>query len=225
MLSRTDKVIVLFSGGIDSTALLYRLLSRTEAVVHAHHVHLINVEGRFTCEKIAVERLVPYLRAHTRAFEYSESTFASNALRYSGMDIITALYCGALAAQDDLLNHRDSAGRPRYQYKVAVGDNAGTYQADSWPSPMAHMIFQAASLSHPRNTQYIPQLIQPIVHLTKRQLIEELPPALLDLTWSCRRPRYLKDKDQYVECAECHSCEELKTLGLLKGKVFKAGGR
>ena len=43
---RDIRMIVMWSGGIDSTFKLAYLLRETEYQVHAHHVNIVNHEGR-----------------------------------------------------------------------------------------------------------------------------------------------------------------------------------
>ena len=47
------RMIVMWSGGIDSTFKLAYLLKETEYQVHAHHVHIVNREGRSQAEPAA----------------------------------------------------------------------------------------------------------------------------------------------------------------------------
>jgi hypothetical protein len=44
--NRDVHMIVMWSGGIDSTFKLASLLKETAYKFHAHHVHLVNAEGR-----------------------------------------------------------------------------------------------------------------------------------------------------------------------------------
>jgi 7-cyano-7-deazaguanine synthase in queuosine biosynthesis len=67
------RMIVMWSGGIDSTFKLSYLLKETEYQVHAHHVHIVNREGRGTAERAACRALRPKLRS-IRRFAYTEST-------------------------------------------------------------------------------------------------------------------------------------------------------
>jgi tRNA U34 2-thiouridine synthase MnmA/TrmU len=51
------RMIVMWSGGIDSTFKLAYLLKETEYQIHAHHVHIINREGRSKQEQAACRAL------------------------------------------------------------------------------------------------------------------------------------------------------------------------
>src|SRR4029077_18363528 len=66
------RMIVMWSGGIDSTFKLAYLLKETEYQVHAHHVHIVNREGRSQAERAACVALRSKLKA-IRSFAYTES--------------------------------------------------------------------------------------------------------------------------------------------------------
>ena len=65
--------LVMFSGGLDSTAALYKLLTGSEDDLHVHHVHLVNRDGRARAERDAVQAVLAWCRANCRPFSYSES--------------------------------------------------------------------------------------------------------------------------------------------------------
>ena len=66
------RMIVMWSGGIDSTFKLAYLLKETEYQVHAHHVHIVNREGRSQAEQAACAALRSKLKA-IRSFAYTDS--------------------------------------------------------------------------------------------------------------------------------------------------------
>jgi hypothetical protein len=67
------RMIVMWSGGIDSTFKLAYLLKETAYQVHAHHVQIVNREGRRRAEHAACRALRAKLKA-IRAFAYTESS-------------------------------------------------------------------------------------------------------------------------------------------------------
>jgi 7-cyano-7-deazaguanine synthase in queuosine biosynthesis len=46
--------------------------------------------------------------------------------------------------------------------------------------------------------------IYPVYHATKQALAKSLPPELVALTWSCRRP--LRQGTAWVPCGACKAC-------------------
>lgn len=59
--------LVMYSGGLDGFAVLYNLLEHTNISIHAHHVELVNFEGREKAKTEAIARQRAYLDAHCRA--------------------------------------------------------------------------------------------------------------------------------------------------------------
>lgn len=67
-------VLVMFSGGLDSTTALYKLLKDTDYNIYAHHTILKDSTERWKDELHACKNIVKYLQT-IRNFNYSESTF------------------------------------------------------------------------------------------------------------------------------------------------------
>jgi tRNA(Ile)-lysidine synthase TilS/MesJ len=88
--------LVMFSGGLDSTAMLVKLLEETKDELRVHHIRMANKEGRAEAEQAAVERIVAWCRDHYRPFRYSES-----ALDFTALEAIPIDY-----------GHRESLGAP-----------------------------------------------------------------------------------------------------------------
>ena len=71
--------IVMLSGGIDSVAVLKKVLEETDEKIYAHHIHIKNHEGinnirRYKAEALALRKIIPYMKKNFRDFHYSEST-------------------------------------------------------------------------------------------------------------------------------------------------------
>ena len=47
--------------------------------------------------------------------------------------------------------------------------------------------------------------------LNKKKMINTLPPELLKMTWSCRRPIYTKEGASR-SCGKCHPCQEINFI-------------
>ena len=211
-----NKTVLLFSGGVDSTALLYRQLRDTSDIIYVHHINFLNIEDRAYCEKIACVSIVNYLRENIRPFLYSESTFNWPGRDFIGWDIVTAMYIGALATRDVMIGDVKKKEYDEYSYRVAIGDNADDFNSYQWKTPVAQGIFALASLSVPWKNQVIPQIIQPIAHLKKKDLIDDMPRELFDLTWTCRHPVLSRQEKAFKECGTCISCKALKELGYFR---------
>lgn len=71
---KKKNILVMFSGGLDSTTALYYLLKETKHNIYAHHVILKDATNRWIDELNACKTLLPLLY-DIRSFSYSESTF------------------------------------------------------------------------------------------------------------------------------------------------------
>jgi tRNA(Ile)-lysidine synthase TilS/MesJ len=73
-------ILAMYSGGLDSLGMVYKLLTDPEYkdhVIHIHHVHNRNVEHRDRAEAITVELALKELERLGFSFIYSESEIAS----------------------------------------------------------------------------------------------------------------------------------------------------
>ena len=52
--------LVMFSGGLDSTAMLVKLLTQSKDELRVHHIRMVNREGRAGAEQAAVEAIVAW---------------------------------------------------------------------------------------------------------------------------------------------------------------------
>src|SRR5918999_3349818 len=112
--------LVMFSGGLDSTAMLVKLLTESAEELRVHHIRMVNRERRDLAEQRAVEAIVAYCRRHYRPFRYSESGLEFEALEAIPIDYLSIAFVacqvaidtpgcnrvavGALAADTDIMN-------------------------------------------------------------------------------------------------------------------------
>ena len=135
--------LAMFSGGIDSTAMLVKLLTASADELRVHHIRMVNREGRDRAESRAVEAIVAYCREHYRPFRYSESGLDFSALEAIPIDYLsiafvacqvaidtprcTRIAVGSLAADTDIEN------RTARQQRVSTRCTPATARA-SWAS-------------------------------------------------------------------------------------------
>jgi 7-cyano-7-deazaguanine synthase in queuosine biosynthesis len=55
--------LAMFSGGLDSTAMLVQLLGESDEPLRVHHIHMENAERRAGAERGAAEAIVAWCRA------------------------------------------------------------------------------------------------------------------------------------------------------------------
>lgn len=182
--------LVMLSGGIDSTYYLAKVLQETDQPVHAHHIHLVNHEGRHEVEAQSCKKIVEFCRTNYRWFDYSESTTIRHA-EGLGADIMTvALEAGIVA----------SNMRPFPKWWM-VGDCLEDRDNSLYgPTRRGHIEAVMAAACFPNKAPiYKVFQVKP-----KKELMAYLGPELTALCWGCRTP--LDGKP----CGECRTCNHLR---------------
>jgi hypothetical protein len=200
--------LVMFSGGMDSTAMLVRLLTREEDELRVHHIRMVNREGRDGAEQAAVEAILTYLRAHYRPFRYSESGLDFSELAAIPIDYLSIAYVACQVAIDTPRCNRIAAGSLSTDTDIV---NRSARQQRVFQEMYA--CYRARKLGEPEV-----RWIFPVYDTPKAGLARELPPELLDLTWSCRRP--VRAGGGWRPCGTCKACHARRESGVISG-----GGR
>lgn len=190
--------IVMFSGGVDSTYALTRLLRETDDFLVAHHIHLVNQEGRHLAEARACSRIVDYLKEKIRPFEYSESTLDRRGMPSFGFDGVVAGFEAGLVSNGCVFKHGKHADR----WTMGLNrEELDEMQSSDWLRDRLRYILNAAEASaYPAKP---PEYFRPPVK-PKRELLSYLGPVLSDMCWVCRTP-----VDGYEPCGKCKSCKRL----------------
>ena len=186
--------LVMFSGGLDSTAMLHQLLTETDADLRVHHIRMANREQRAEAEQAAVERIIAWCRGHYRPFRYSESALDFRALDAIPIDYLCIAFVACQVAIDT----------PRCN-RVAVASLARDTDIEN-RSARQRRVFDAMYECYRYRKLGEPELqwVYPVYHATKRELAARLPRELLELTWSCRRP--LREAAGFRPCGACKAC-------------------
>ena len=189
--------LVMFSGGLDSTAMLVKLLAQSRDELRVHHICMVNREGRDRAESHAVESILGYLRTRYRPFRYSESALDFSQLEAIPIDYVSIAFVACQVAIDTpgcnriavgaLATDTDIANRTARQKRV-FEEMYGCYRARKLGEPRVDWIF-------------------PVYDTPKAELASALPQGLLDLTWSCRRP-----VDGFRPCMTCKACKARQGL-------------
>ena len=190
-------ILAMYSGGLDSLGMIYKLLTDPEYKdykLHIHHVHQRNVEHRDRAESIVVERVLKELEQLGFSFIYSESEIASQP------------YNGKFMYDTDSINF--FAGyicsvNPRIK-KVAMGMQANDHNHSLEERRIrANKIFTAFTDA---------EKIFPVLEMSKREIYDSLPESLRDMFWSCRRPVY--SEKNIAPCGKCDTCVKLCEQGI-----------
>jgi len=194
-----ETVLVMFSGGVDSTWLLHHYLRDTSRRVHAHHISIrYPHQQRWRAEDPACDAIVDWCREHLRDLDYSTSRFDLDFHRI-GWDSDLQLLVASKVAMNlgpgpitvALGWCTEDVERPRVRERQERRVTPRLWEA------------LCESVGRPNLSRHI---AMPIVEmgLSKADLLEQLPEALLERTWSCRNPVFTDGVP--CPCGECHAC-------------------
>ena len=190
-------ILAMYSGGLDSLGMVYKLLTEEQYKdydIHVHHVHNRNIENRDRAEAIAVELALKELKRLGYEFEYTENEMTSPHIGTGFLyDTDTMnFFAGFICSNDTRIK------------KVAMGMTANdANQRLEERRTRANKILQAFTDA---------EKIFPVLNLSKLEIHRMLPESLRNLFWSCRTPQY--KETQILPCGHCHSCRELRAQGI-----------
>ena len=189
---RKEKVVVMYSGGMDSVSLAWSLLEHTQHAVHIHSIHLDNSEGRFKAEAQAIHQSINWLKDNQREFEFSSCLYSYKAKYPGGRDMSLALF---------------QAGRVISTMTDPVcAVFTGDYNMSKEESAEAYGVLSALFM----NKHNKPVWAAPFDYMSKVPLERSLgvyyamPAELRKMYWSCRRPK--ETPEGFLSCGECHAC-------------------
>jgi 7-cyano-7-deazaguanine synthase in queuosine biosynthesis len=194
----------MFSGGLDSTAVLVRLLAETTDDIRAHHIRMVNREGRADAEQGAVEAIIYWCNRHYRPFRYSESALDFSSLSAIPIDFISVAYVACQVAIDTPGCKRIAVGtlaRDLDEMKRSVCASQRRIFASMFEC------YRARKLGEPSL-----EWVYPVYALSKPQVASLLAPELRELTWSCRRP--VPKEGKFSPCGNCKPCRARADLHL-----------
>lgn len=182
-------VLLMFSGGLDSTGAFWRLIAEGRNI-HAHHLYLVNKENRAFAEDKSVKEIVEYMKNAGGRFSYSESFHEY------------PCYNGNFLWDSDILSFM--AGAICLSMKSIKEVAIGMTKSDMSLNLSAR-IGRANSIFQAFGTEAVK--VYPVGDLTKKQIYEMLPEDLRRLSWSCRTPVYVGDDIR--TCGRCKACSEM----------------
>ena len=188
------EILLMFSGGLDSTGAFYQLAIKEKSSLHIHHMNLKNAEKRAFVESKAVANVLGYMKNLGAKFVYSESTHEYPV--YNNQFVWDADIASFMAGNICSMI-------PSIKYAAY-----GLTKTDLSPSvssriEKANKIFSALCNA---------SKIYPVQHMTKKDLVEFLPKDLVNLTWSCRTPIY--KNSTAITCGQCKTCKEFQSQGI-----------
>lgn len=193
--------IIPLSGGIDSTALLYRILK--ENPQHNYLVYRVNmVHGtsghRTTQEAQATEAIVKWLYENglkNFCFKRLSIDYASLGMTPPVWDSEVINFFGAMIIQ----------AHPEIKvfYDGAIKDDFKDPDFQNRLNKIADILYL-----HTQKSKETLKIEFPIRNLLKYEVIQSIPEDLLKLTWSCRYPKIVAP----WTFGRCHECPQCKVL-------------
>jgi 7-cyano-7-deazaguanine synthase in queuosine biosynthesis len=193
----TMDTLLHFSGGIDSTFILWKYLKENpDKVLLVHHINLCNREGRQDFERMAVRNILNWLKENGYDnFEYVETTYIQPKKFYIQYDLF--FYLGY--STPVLFNTYRTL---RYVLRSTISSDLD--QAHNLRERRAEIVCFTI-------LGYMPRWVKENHKNSKKDEIKKMPKELFDLTWWCRKPN--KNKP----CHKCHTCKIVdKALKQLK---------
>jgi 7-cyano-7-deazaguanine synthase in queuosine biosynthesis len=186
--------LAMFSGGLDSTAMLVKLLTQSEDALRVHHIRMANREGRVGAEQQAVERVVAWCRRHYRPFRYSESALDFTELEAIPIDYLSIAYVACQVAID-------TPGCNRIAVATLARDTDIVNRSARQRRVFDAMFecYRARKLGEPAV-----EWVTPVYDMSKAEIAASLPPELAAMTWSCRRP--VPAGAGWRPCGACKAC-------------------
>ena len=186
-------ILAMYSGGLDSLGMVYKLLTEEQYkdyYIHIHHIHNRNVENRYRAEAAAVKIAIKELRQLGFEFDYSESEIGTQPFGQKFLFDTDSInfFAGYVASANPDIK------------KVALGMQANdANQSLEDRRVRAQKIFTAFTTA---------EKIFPVEFMTKREIYDSLPSSLRNLFWSCRRPVYAEKS--IAPCGKCDTCVKLR---------------
>lgn len=196
-MEQKSSILAMYSGGLDSLGMVYKLLSEEaykDYSIHIHHVHNKNIENRWRAEAITVDIAVKELKALGFIFAYSESEISTQPFGTTFMFDTDSMnfFAGYVCSVNPDIK------------KVAMGMQANDVnQRLDERRVRANKILQAFTDA---------EKIFPVINMTKREIYDMLPESLRDKFWSCRRPQY--SEKNIAPCGRCDTCVKLQEQGI-----------
>lgn len=195
MPNRGADTLLLLSGGIDSAWVLWRRV-QAGLVTRTHHVVLADHEGRAEVEKLATDRVLAWIRANggQHLIHHSESHVDFGSVPWIPQNYyLWAYWAGTLMAAPRNKRLRKVL-IPRHSDAFAGGpDSLGAQHSDEAYTRIVETISGRK-----------PELLYPMKHLSKEQVVRSMPRDLLSLCWYCRTPKYGS------ACGACRTCRQVQ---------------
>lgn len=209
------KTLVMWSGGLDSTYGLIRLLGQTDDDVFAHHIHRharhdTGVRPADTCvyEAEAIANMRKWLAVNCRPFTYSESVVDLTCFSAFARDTATAMFFAAQATRMHGFTPDD---------RILLSMNSD--EDASWnPGSEIFWFLRIVTIQMLKlvwRSEDAPECFLWEPPPTKQAEIDLMPAELTAMTASCRDPKRWPPeagKNGWRLCGECAECRTLSKV-------------
>lgn len=226
----------MYSGGIDSNGVLYKVLTDMKYNVydiHVHHVSFINSEKRHEVELMSTMNCLLWFR---RKFPNRKILFTKNIMDFSFLDVfpldadifsfvagqifrscnpeygmkVQYVYFMTGFTKTDFENTLNFSKNEIKKKEISESDDRKKYAFQA--STRTNVIIDACL--YPLDIDNVkinaPERVYPVVNMYKKDIMKFLPKDLLALTWSCRTPVHRNNK--YYECEKCTPCKQKRDI-------------
>ena len=194
----TPTILAMYSGGLDSLGMIYKLLTASEYkdhIIHIHHVHNRNIENRDRAEAITVKMVLKELERLGFNFVYSESQIGSQP------------YGRNFLFDSDTMNF--FAG-----YICSVNPNIVSVAMGMQANDGNHALEERRKRADKILAAFTDvKKIYPVLEMSKKEIHDSLPDTLKRMFWSCRRPVYTEKS--ITPCLKCDTCRKLQEQGIM----------
>ena len=190
----------MYSGGLDSTAMLVKLLAETPDELRVHHIRMQNRELRAPAEQAAVEAILGFCRARYRPFRYSESGLEFSQLEAIPIDYLSIAFVACQVAIDTPGCTRIAVGSLARDTDIV---NRSARQRRVFET--LYECYRARKLGE-KHVEWI----TPVFDCSKTEIAALIPAEIRELTWSCRRP--VAVAGGYRPCGACKACLARTTI-------------
>jgi 7-cyano-7-deazaguanine synthase in queuosine biosynthesis len=186
--------LCMYSGGLDSTGMLFKLLRIDHEAgrnIHIHHVNLVNVQNRSKAERAAVQKVLNYFATVGSKFTSSESTieyptFNGSMFKDPSVYLLSAVNIAAVVPRVD----RIAFGMTKTDFSIELMQRIKRND----------FVYDELIGRHVER-------VYPLKEERKESVWHMLPPAVRAMTWSCRLPIYKNDVT--LTCGQCKPCIDI----------------
>tara|TARA_Y100001938_G_scaffold146072_1_gene224190 strand:- start:1098 stop:1883 length:786 start_codon:yes stop_codon:yes gene_type:complete len=194
------KVVAFLSGGLDSTGMIYKMI-QDGYTVHIHHLIMDRWGShKHSSEFQAAQNVVNWLRDPANTGDgpkwierFTWSRFSFNGTGAPPDHLLYAMLGACMVLPDHIPIEWENHTRAIATGRIATDETT----TGSALFNKALKIFKAAT---DNNVQWL----RPVNHMCKRDIIQMLPPELVQLTTSCHYP--IKTDDGLKDCRNCVGC-------------------